>query len=183
MAAGSKKIDSNYSTSLTIIQRVNDNITRYNDVSFDWRLKRRLNSTLSAQIAFRHWTFVEQKPVYFFWYDLIHVQQKSTFKWVNLLRFHHGLDWVGKEKADFIRWRNHYYQKIKESKLEPFIGYDLWYRFNELNYFQNLWLEAGTEYKLGNIKMRFNYRRITHFKNRPGWKRHVIVTGVFYSFD
>ena len=38
MAAGSKKIDSNYSTSLTIIQRVNDNITRYNDVSFDWRL-------------------------------------------------------------------------------------------------------------------------------------------------
>ena len=99
------------------------------------------------------------------------------------MRFHHGLDWVGIEQADFLRWRNHFYYTFKESNLVPFFGYDLWYRFNDRNAFQNLWLHAGADYNLDKLKFRLYYRRITHFENQPGWKRYVIVTGIFYSFD
>lgn len=181
MMAATTQIGQNYTSSLTVIHRVNDNISRYNDISFDWRMKRKIKGGLSAQFAFRHWTFVESLPIYFFWYDLIYVKKNESMRWVNLLRFHQGLDWVGKEQADFLRWRNYYYQIIKESKLTLFVGYDLWYRFNSRNAFQNLWMEAGVEYKLPNLKFRLNYRRITHFKNQPGWKRHAIVTGLFFN--
>lgn len=183
MTAVSKKLGPKYFASLIAIHRINDSISRYNDISFDWKFRYKIKNGLSAQVAFRHWTFTQSKPVYFFWYDLIYVQNKPTSRWVNLLRFHHGLDWLGKEQADFLRWRNHYYQSFKVSKLVPFVGYDLWYRFNERNSFQNLWIEAGLEYKIDKVKLRLNYRRITHFDNQPGWKRHVIVIGAFYSFD
>lgn len=183
MTAVSKKLNSNYSTSLTVINRVNDNISKYNDVSFDWKLRRKFKGGFTAQVAFRHWTFRVNKPIYFFWYDLIHVYKKTDFKWINLLRYHHGLDWVDKEQADFLRWRNQFYKNFKDSKIVPFIGYDLWYRLNDRNDFQNLWLDVGAEYELGKIKLRLNYRRITLFKNQPGWRRHILVTGFFYSID
>lgn len=181
MMAASTKLGQNYTSSLTIIHRVNDNISRYNDVSFDWRLKRKIQGGLSAQVVFRHWTFVKEKPIYFFWYDLIYVKKTESYRWINLLRFHHGLDWVGKEQADFLRWRNFYFHTIENSKTTLFFGYDLWYRWNGRNAFQNLWLDAGAEYKVSKFKFRLNYRRITHFDNQPGWKRNAIVTGVFYD--
>jgi len=175
----SKNLGSKYFTSVTLINRINDNISRYSDISVDWRIRRKIKNGWSAQIAFRHWTFTERKPVYFFWYDLINVQKQENFRWVNLLRIHHGLDWVGKEQADFLRWRNHYFQNIKNSKLVPFLGYDLWFRFNNRNAFQNLWLEADVEYKQDKIKYKLFYRRISVFKDQPGWKKYVIVAGIF----
>ena len=38
MTGVSKKLGSNYLASLTIISRVNDNISRFNDASFNWKL-------------------------------------------------------------------------------------------------------------------------------------------------
>ncbi len=62
----SKKISDKYKSSLTIIQRINDDNLRYNDASFDWKINRKIKGGLSGQITFRHWTFTRLKPVYFF---------------------------------------------------------------------------------------------------------------------
>ncbi len=100
---------------------------------------------------------------------------------MNILRFHHGLDWVGKQQADFLRWRSHFYKQLPNSPFVPFVGYDLWYRFNGNNFFQNLWIDLGAEYKVENFLIRINYRRITQFENRPGWRRHILVFGIFHT--
>jgi len=181
MVAFSKKINTKYTSSLTTIYRINNNVSDFNDISFDWRLNRKIKKGFSAQIVFRNWVFVEKEPVYFFWYDLVYVQKKSNYKWVNLLRFHHGLDWVGKQQADFIRMRNHFFYDIgKKNKITPFLGYDIWYRLNGNTRFQAIWLEAGAEYNIKKLKFRINFRRIGYFNNGPGLRRNIIVTGIFY---
>ncbi len=182
MIAISKKIKTKYTSSLTTIYRINNNVTSFNDVSFDWRLNRKIKNGLSAQIVFRNWVFIKKKPVYFFWYDIVYVHKKPNYKWVNLLRLHHGLDWVGKRQADFLRMRNHFFYDIgTKNKITPFIGYDLWYRFNENNRFQSIWLEAGAEYQIKKFKFRLNYRRIGYFDDGPGLRRNIIVSGIFYK--
>jgi len=178
----SKKIDTKTTASLVSIHRFADNSTRFNDISFDWRISRQLKGNFHAQIAFRNWVFTERVPIYFLWYDLKHVQNKSTYKWVNLLRLHHGLNWNENNIADFIRWRNFYFQKIASSKFVPYVGYDLWFRFNGINDFQSLWLEAGSEYQLEKMKLKLNYRRIGYFKDFPGLRRHIIVASIYYKF-
>jgi len=182
MIAISKKLNAKYSSSLTAIYRINNNVTSFNDASFDWRLNRKIKNGLSAQIVFRNWVFVEEKPIYFFWYDIVYVHKKHNYKWVNLLRFHHGLDWVGKQQANFIRMRNHFFYGIsEENKLIPFLGYDIWYRLNNITRFQTIWLEAGAEYDTKRLKFRLNYRRIGYFNDGPGLRRNIIVTGFFYK--
>jgi len=176
----SKKLNSKYSASVLVINRVDENISRYSSVSFDWRVRRHIKDGFSAQVSFRHWTFTQRKPVYFMWYDLIYVHKKPMYRWVNLLRFHQGLDWVDLEEPDFLRWRNHYFKNLKNSKLTPFVGYDLWYRLNDRFAFQRVWLEAGAEYKLGKTILRLNYRRVAIFKNQPGRNLHIIFTGFTY---
>ena len=178
----SKKINSEYTGSIVMINRFTENISKYNSVSVDWKVKRKLQGNFSAQVSFRHWTFTDRKPVYFMWYDVIHLHKNSKHRWMNLLRFHQGLDWVGREQADFIRWRNYFFQNINESKFTPFIGYDLWYRINGLNSFQNIWVELGSEYKLEKTKLRLNYRLMNPLNNSPFLKRHLIVVSSFHQF-
>lgn len=182
MAGLTKIINPKYSTSLIVINRFTDDVSNFSDVSFDWRIKRVLGRGFSAQYTFRNWTFIDSRPIYFMWYDLSYLHKTEGHRWINLIRFHNGLDWVGKEQADFVRWRNFYFQNIRNSKFTPFIGYDLWYRLNGRNVFQNLWSELGTEYELGNIKLRANYRLIRPFNGQPGLRRHAIVLGAFYSW-
>jgi len=117
MFAVSKKLNAKYTTSLTAIFRFTDTSSKFSDSSFDYRLTRKLKKGFSTQIIFRHWTFVEREPVYFLWYDFLHVFKRPQHKWTNLIRFHHGLDWVHKEQADFVRWRNHYYKNLLSSNL------------------------------------------------------------------
>ncbi len=182
MISINKKLNTKYTTSLTAIYRINDKVTRFNDISFDWRLNRKIKNGFSTQIVFRNWVFTQKDPVYFLWYDLVYVNKKPKYKWVNLLRIHHGLDWVGKEQSDFIRMRNHFYYNLdKSNKLTTFIGYDLWYKLNKEYIFQSIWLEAGLEYIINKLKFRLNYRRIGYFKDRPGLRRNIIVTGIFYN--
>lgn len=181
MLSVSKELNANYATSLTSIFRFNDTSSRFSDINFDYRLTRKLKKGFEAQIIFRNWTFIEREPVYFLWYDFKHVLKQSQHKWVNLIRLHHGLDWVGKEQADFIRWRSHYYHTLKSSNFQPFVGCDFWFRFNNRNNFQQIWMEAGTEYFHKNLKLRLNYRRIQPFTNQPGWRRNIIVVGLFFS--
>ncbi len=178
----SKKINPKTTISNVSIVRFTDNSSRFNDVSFDWRVSRKIKGKFHAQVSFRNWPFTEQKPVYFAWYDIKHVQQKEQYKWVNLLRFHHGLDWNDKKLADFLRWRNFYFQKFPNSRFVPYVGYDLWFRFNGKSDFQILWLEAGSEYHFDKLKLKLNYRRIGYFGNIPGLRRHLIVTWLIYSF-
>jgi len=180
MIAISKKVNPKFTSSLTTIYRINDNVSKFNDVSFDWRVNMTMKNGFSTQLTFRNWTFRELKPVYFFWYDLKYLQNKEQYKWVNILRVHHGLDWVGKVQADFIRNRSHYFHKVGAKKiLSPFIGYDLWFQFNDINRFTSIWMEVGTEYSMSNAKFRLNYRRIGYFNNVPGLRRNIIVTGIF----
>ena len=182
MISISKKLKPEYTTSLTAIYRINDNASKFSDISFDWRLTRKFRRGFSAQIAFRNWTFLQKKPVYFLWYDLVYVNKSTKYKWVNLLRIHHGLDWVGRQQADFIRMRNHLFYNIdSKNKLATFIGYDIWYRLNQENRFQTIWLEAGIEYTIEKLKFRLNYRRIDFFNDGPGLRRNMIVTGIFYK--
>lgn len=181
MTSVSKKINSKYTTSLTGIHRFNDNISRFSDSSFDYRLARKIGNRFTTQLIFRHWIFTEGKPIYFFWYDFIYTDKKPYHKWINHLRIHHGLDWVGKEQADYVRWRHHYFRNINKSKLTPFAGYDLWYRLNGQNAFQIIWMEAGVDYKINNLKLRLNARRIGYFNDGPGLRRTIVVTGIFYA--
>jgi len=181
MLSVSKKLNKKYSTSVTSIFRFNDNVSKFNDINFDYRFARKLKKGFTAQVVFRNWTFLEREPIYFLWYDFLHVKKNTEYKWVNMVRFHHGLDWVGKEQADFVRWRNHFYHNFKLSKFQPFVGYDLWFRFNQRNDFQQIWMEAGTMYLHKKMKFRLNYRRIQPFANQPGWRRNIIVTGLFYN--
>ena len=181
MLSISKKLNKKYTTSLTSIFRFNDNSSEFSDINFDYRLTRQLKKGFATQVIFRHWTFLEREPVYFLWYDFLHVVRQPQHRWVNVIRFHHGLDWVEKERADFVRWRSHYYRNLKSSNFQPFLGYDLWFRLNGRNDFQMIWLEAGALYLHKNLKFRLNYRRIQPFANQPGWKRNIIVIGLFYS--
>lgn len=181
LAISKKNLIPNTTSSLTVIFRLNDDVSRFNDVSFDWRINRKLTGGLSAQLTFRNWTFTRQDPVYFLWYDLKYIKNNPRFKWINILRLHHGLDWVGKEQADFLRMRNHLFWKVSvRSKLSAFAGYDLWYRLNGDKRFQIIWLESGIDYDIKKLKFRFNLRRIGYFNNGPGLRRNIIVTGLFY---
>jgi len=178
----SKKINPNTTVSSVSIFRFTDNSSRFNDISFDWRVSRKIKGNFHAQVSFRNWTFTESKPVYFAWYDVKHVQHKERYKWVNLLRLHHGLDWNDRKLPDFLRWRNFYFQKFPDSKFVPYVGYDLWFRFNGKSDFQILWLEAGSEYHFDKLILKLNYRRIGYFGNIPGLRRHLIVSWLIYNF-
>lgn len=182
MLVASKKFNSKTTSSLATIFRFDEKVSAFNDISFDWKIKRKLKYGLSAQFSFRNWTFEQRTPVYFFWYDLFYVQNKTKYKWVSIFRGHHGLDWVDREQADFIRWRNFYYHKFSKGKLLPYVGYDLWYRLNDFNAFQIIWLESGFQYKIDKAILQLGYRRITYFKDVPGLRRHIILTKIQYDF-
>ncbi len=176
-----KKINTNYTASMTTIGRLDQNATTFNDVSIDYRIVRRLTSGFNFQLSFRTWTFVDDKPIYFLWLELVHLRKIENAKWVNLLRLHNGLDWVGKEQADFLRWRNYFFYNIGNKKLSPYVGYDLWYRFNKQNQFQRIWLEGGLEYPLDKMKFRLNYRRIGFLNDGPGLRRNILGLNMFVT--
>ncbi len=178
----SQPINSKYTASLTTISRINDNVTRFNDISFDWRVNRKFKNGLSAQVSFRNWVFLQNDPIYFVWYDMIYVKKRTKYKWVNLLRLHHGLDWGDREQADFIRMKNYFFVIIdKANKLAPFIGYDVWYKLSDDNRFQLIWLDSGIEYTMHKLRLRLNYRRIAPIGNAVGPRRDIILMGLFYT--
>ena len=177
-----KKLSDKVTASLTTITRFTDNASDFNDTNFDWRINYSFNKKWGANLIFRNWTFDGRAPVYFLWYELRHTQAGVKYKWNNVLRLHNGLDYNDRASADFLRWRHHFFHKIQNSKWTPFIGYDLWYRFNGLNEFQRLWVELGTDYAMGPFKLTLMYRRFEFFDNADGGDSNVFLTGLAYSF-
>jgi len=178
----SKKINEKWTASVTPIIRFSDNASTFNDISYDWRLAYNFKNGVSTKAVFRTWTFKSRKPIYFFWAELQYVQNKENYKWVNLIRFHNGLDWVGSTQGDFLRWRHHYFHKPVKSKFIPFVGYDLWYGLNSMNIFERIWVEVGSDYKLDKVNLRLMYRRFAFLNDLPGLRRNIILTGLSYSF-
>ena len=177
-----KKINDKFRASLTTITRFTKDISEFNDINFDWRLNYNINKKWGTNVLFRNWVFKNREPVYFLWLELRNTQSGPKYKWNNVLRFHNGIDYNDRISADFLRWRSHYFFTITDSKWTPFFGTDLWYRFNGNNELQRLWVEFGTNYSLGKIKLTLLYRRFEFFENINGTDRNIILTGLAYSF-
>jgi len=177
-----KKFSNKFSASVTTHLRFTDNASSFNDIDFDWRLNYNFSKKFGANVIFRNWMFKNRAPVYFMWYELRYTEAGPKYKWNNLFRLHNGLDYSERVSADFLRWRSHYFHKMPESKFTPFLGYDLWYRFNDQNELQRLWVEVGTNYAIGKIKLTLMYRRFEFFEKLGGRDRNILVTALSYSF-
>ncbi|MFK7776031.1 MAG: DUF2490 domain-containing protein [Saprospiraceae bacterium] len=179
------KANDRFIIKLKPIWRQKNDLSEYDNSSIDVILSYKINKQWSVDVNNRHWFLPNDGDDREFWFfDLNHkISLSPKFVFSNKLRYHLGVDW-NREDTDFLRWLS----KISWStgkKINPFIGWDFFYRFPENNVFARLRYKIGAAATLSNrTKLTVEYWRqfsLTDKFNEP--EANFLVVNFAYNLN
>ena len=179
------KAGEKFTVKLKPIWRQKNDLSEYDNTSIDVILSYKINKQWSVDINNRHWFLPKDGDDREFWFfDLNHkIPLSSKFVFSNKLRYHLGVDW-NREDTDFLRWLSKISWKTGK-KINPFIGWDFFYRFPEDNVFARLRYKVGATATLSNrTKLTVEYWRqfsLTDKFNEP--EANFLVVNLAYSLN
>lgn len=129
------KAGEKFTVKLKPIWRQKNDLSIYDNTSIDVILSYKINSRWSLDVNNRHWFLPNDDDDREFWFfDLNHkISLSPKFVFSNKLRYHLGVDW-NRDDTDFLRWLSKISWKTG-TKINPFIGTDIFYRFPNDNVF------------------------------------------------
>ncbi len=179
------KAGEKFTVKLKPIWRQKNDLSEYDNTSIDVILSYKINKQWSVDINNRHWFLPKDGDDREFWFfDLNHkIPLSSKFVFSNKLRYHLGVDW-NREDTDFLRWLSKISWKTGK-KINPFIGWDFFYRFPDDYVFARLRYKVGATATLSNrTKLTVEYWRqfsLTDKFNEP--EANFLVVNCSYNLN
>jgi len=136
------------SASFAPIFRLRDDISEYQDISFDYSAKRKLNSHFSVSLIGRTWFLRDGRKRQFVWPQISYSNSFEKLKLSSYLRWHHAFDINDVLDQDFLRWKLGLSFQTTD-RLRLFVAAEPWYRLDgENKEIQRNRYSLGAGYKL-----------------------------------
>lgn len=176
-----KQIDEYTNLSFRPIFRLEENLSKYQNTSVDFAIKRALSKEWSVQLLSRTWFIPERGNRQFIWTDISYVKRYKDWKLDNTLRMHYALDVHERDDPDFLRWKIKLFGPSLEN-LRLFLGFEPWWRFNGQNCIQRWRYEPGLKYNFSKrLDMTFTYRREVTQEIKSVEKLNIYILTIGYS--
>jgi len=143
-------VDQKTRLSFAPITRFNDDFSNYQDISFDYAYRRKLDRGFSLQLTGRTWFLRNGSKRQFIWPQISYANTFDKFKVSSFLRLHYALDINDVVDADFIRWKTDLIYPT-HNKLDLFVGLEPWFRLDGNKEWQRMRYSLGFKYKFSKV--------------------------------
>jgi hypothetical protein len=130
------------------IIRFNEDISKYQNISFDYAVSRNLGKGWAAKLTGRTWFLPSGRERQFIWPQISYSKTLEKIKLSSYLRYHWALDIKDIEDPDFIRWDISMLLLNLGKKFQASLGIEPWLRLNSFGEIQRVRYKPGLRYLL-----------------------------------
>jgi len=143
----SKSLNDKTSLSFAPIIRHNNDISKYQNISFDYAITHKFAKNWSAKLTGRTWFLPNGRERQFIWPQISYSKKLNAVKLSSYLRYHLALDIKNVIDPDFLRW-DVGIAFLNLGKFEPYLAVEPWLRLNNFNQIQRVRLKPGLKYTI-----------------------------------
>jgi len=141
----SKSISDKTTLSFAPIIRHNEDINKYQNISFDYAVSQKLSKGWSAKLTGRTWFLPNGSERQFIWPQINYTKTLNKLKISSYVRYHLALDLKDVTDPDFLRW-DVSFTLLDLGKFQTSMAIEPWLRLNSFNTIQRIRYKPGIKY-------------------------------------